>query len=179
MIVRNSALTLVSALPVYHLVQAETCQTFIESPSIPSSTAVALYSYSYCGGTLDITAYIENIDYDKIVEVYYTNAQNESTPLSVISLSYNESIVNTNWEYWSASAPVYVDGITELINITYAATDVNQFYSQQLGISVVASGNPTPSSASAPTPYATPSGLASDITTYPPPTALKPRCQRR
>ena len=166
MIVRKFGSSLLTLLTAFRHVHTQTCQTYIESSSIPTSTAVALYSYSYCGGTLDLTAYVENIDYDKIVDVYYTNAQNESTPLSVVSLSYNQSIVNTNWEYWSASAPVYVDGITELINITYAATDVNQFYSQQLGISVVSSGIPRPSPAGPPTPYATPSGLADDITTY-------------
>jgi glucoamylase len=166
MIIRNFGSIILSFLTVFHQVHAQTCQTFIESSSIPTSTAVELYSYSYCGGTLDLTAYVKNIDYNKIVEVHYTNAQNEFTPLSVISLSYNESIANTNWEYWSASTPVYVDGITELINITYAATDVNQFYSQQLGISVAPSGSPPPSSAAPPTPYATPSGLAEDITTY-------------
>ena len=166
MIVRNFRFSLLPALSIFYQVRSQTCQTFIESSSIPSSNAVALYSYSYCGGTLDLTAYVENIDYDKIVEVYYTNAQNEDTPLSVISLSYNESIANTNWEYWSASTPVYLDGITELINITYAATDVNLFYSQQLGISVVSSGSPPPSPPAPPTPYATPTGLADDITTY-------------
>lgn len=158
---------LAAALSFFSSVSAQgnTCNTFIEANSIPSS-GVSLYSYSYCGGTLNLTAYIENIDYDKIVEVYFTNAQNQSTPLSVIGLGYNSSILNTNWEYWSSSTSVYVDGITELINITYAATDVNQFYYQTLDIPVVASGNPPPSPAAPPTPYATPSGLANDITSY-------------
>lgn len=173
MFLRNCCLNFLAALTVFTSVvaQGSNCTTFVEADSIPSdATGVALYSYSYCGGTLNLTAYVENIDYDKIIEVYFTNAQNQSTPLSVIGLGYNSSIPNTNWEYWSSSTPVYVDGITELINITYAATDVDQFYYEVLNIAVVASGNPIPSAAAPPTPYATPSGLADDITTYLAPT---------
>lgn len=152
--------------PSYAL--AQTCQTTTEEDSVPSNgTEVALQSYSYCGGTLNVTVYIANLDYDKVVTLFYTNRQNESTPLAEISLGYESSIANTNYELWGASTPIYVDGITEFLNLTYQATDIGQTYVQQLGIAVVASGAPEPNTTVvAPQPYATPLGFSSDITAW-------------
>jgi len=170
MFLRSCCLGLLAIFSIFGAVNAQgsNCQTFIEANSIPDDSAgVALYSYSYCGGILNLTAYVANIDYDKIVQVYFANGQNESTPLSVIGLGFVEFVPgNDYWQFWSSSTSVYIDGITELINITYAATDINQFYYEILDIPVVATGNPIPPPATPPTPYATPKGLAVDITEY-------------
>lgn len=121
----------------------------------------------YCGGTLNVTVYIANLDYDKVVDLYYTNRQGESTPLSVVSLGYESSIgTNGLWELWGASTPVYIDGITELLNLTYAATDIGQTYYQVLNIPVNATGAPPPSPAAPPKPYASPTGFGDDITQW-------------
>lgn len=148
--------------------QNTTCQTVTEQSSVPanSSTEVALQSYSYCGGSLDLSVYVANLDYDKIVTLYYTNKQNLSTALSSISLSYQSSVSGTNYELWGADTPVYIDGITELLSLTYQATDIGETYSQQLNLVVTASGAAIPSASSAPKPYASPSGLSQDITTW-------------
>lgn len=146
---------------------AQHCETTtLESAAPASGTEAALQSFSYCGGTLEVSAYIANLDYDKLVTLYYTNRQNVSTPLSAVSLGYNSSITNTNFELWGASTPIYIDGITELLNLTFEATDLDQTYVQQLHIPVFASGSAAPSTASPLLPYATPSGLAQDISTW-------------
>ncbi|GAB7355611.1 hypothetical protein MBLNU459_g6337t2 [Dothideomycetes sp. NU459] len=131
---------------------------------IYNGTEVALSQYSYCGGSLNVTAYIANLDYDKIVTLYYTNRQNVSTPLAALSLGYLSTISGTNYELWGADVPVYVDGVTELLNLTYQATDIGETYVEQLDLTVVPSGAAPPGVAAAPVPYATPSGLSNDIT---------------
>lgn len=149
------------------------CTSFHQPPSTTDT---------YSAGTLNSTAYIEvchllcniltklipseNLDYDKIVTLYYTNAQGVSTPLSALGFGYYSSIPNTNWEIWGTSTPdVNLDGITTLLNITYMATDIGQTYVQQLNIPIVSSG-PVPTSASPPLPYASPTGFADDITQW-------------
>lgn len=107
--------------------------------------------------------YIANLCYNKAVNLYYTNRQGESTPLSVVSLGYVNSIANTNYETWGANTPVYVDGITELLNLTYQAIDIGQTSSQVLDLAVNASGTPAPSLPSPPKPYAMPKGFGNDI----------------
>lgn len=144
---------------------AQNCQTTSVETTVPANgTEVALSQYSYCGGSLNVTAYIANLDYNKVVTLYYTNRQNISTPLAAVSLGYLSSISGTAYELWGADTPVYIDGITELLNLTYAATDIGSTYVQQLDLAVVASGATIPSAAAAPAPYATPSGLSNDIT---------------
>lgn len=114
-----------------------------------------------------VQAYIANVNYNKIVNLYYTNRQNESTPLSVISLNYQSSIGSDGaWEFWGANTPVYIDGITELLNITYQATDIGETYHQILNIEVEATGAPEPSLPEPPAPYARPQGFGDDITAF-------------
>jgi len=157
-----------STLFTYYTASAQSCDTTTVTDDVPSDgTNVALQSYSYCGGYLSTTAYIANLDYDKIVTLYYTNGQNLSTPLSSVALGYNSSIANTNYELWGADVPVYVDGITELLNLTFQATDIGQTYSSYLELTVTASGAPAPNvTDQVPAPYVTLSGLAQDITTW-------------
>jgi glucoamylase len=108
------------------------------------------------------------VDYNKIVTLFYTDGSNKSTPLSSLTLSYNYDVDGSNgqWQYWASGTPVYIDGITELLNITYQAIDINKSYSQQLNIPVVATGEAAPAPQAAPVPYATPNGLSNDITTW-------------
>lgn len=113
-----------------------------------------------------LQAYIANVDYSKVVTLYYTNRQNQSTPLSVLSLDYQSSIGDGGWEYWSANTPIYVDGISQLLNLTYQATDIDQTYDQALDLPVHASGSAEPTLPSPPKPYASPSGFGDDITTF-------------
>ena len=111
------------------------------------------------------------MDYDKIVELYYTNADNVNTALTVIQLNYQESVPNTDWELWFASTPdVYLDGISSFTNLTYQATDVGQQFSQPLTQTVTASG-PAPTTSTIPAPYASPTGFASDIADWLSPTS--------
>lgn len=169
MLLRNVAAPLgglVAIYPSYSLAQNTACQTTTLQNSIPDDSNVALQSYSYCGGVLDISVYIANVNYNKKVTLYFTNRQNVSTFLTSVALGYNSSIENTNFEYWSASTPVYIDGITQLLNLTYQATDIGQTYVQQLNIPVEASGDAPPVPAAAPSPYATPSGFSDDITNW-------------
>lgn len=164
---RFSVALLATILPLSVFAQNTTCTTTTVQTTVPTNdTEVALQSYSYCGGDLNVTVYIANLDYDKAVTLYYTNRQNVSTALSSVSLSYESSISSTNYELWGASTAVYIDGITELLNLTYVATDIGETYTQQLDLAVVASGAAPPSAAAAPTPYATPSGLSDDITAF-------------
>lgn len=147
---------------------AQTCQTTtVQSTLPPNGTELALASYSYCGGNLNVTAYIANLDYDKVVTLYYTNQQGISTPLASIQLGYNLSVPDSNYELWGTYSPIYIDGISTLLNLTYEATDLGDTYVQQLnGTVVTASGAPIPSPAAPPAPYATPLGLGSDITAW-------------
>lgn len=60
-------------------------------------------------------------------------------------MNYQSSIGNDGkFEYWGANTPVYIDGITELLNLTYQATDIGQTYHQILNIEVEPSGEPEP-----------------------------------
>ncbi|KAK5161403.1 hypothetical protein LTS14_001199 [Recurvomyces mirabilis] len=146
----------------------QTCQTTTLTSSVPTNgTEVALGSYSYCGGTLNATAYIANLDYNKVVSLYYTNAQGQSTPLSVVTFGYSSSIgTDGSWELWTTSTPIYIDGITRLLNLTFQATDIGQTYTQTLNLPVNATGAAAPTLASPPAPYATPRGFGDDITTW-------------
>lgn len=145
----------------------QACQTTTLRSSVPTNgSELALQSFSYCGGTLNASAYIANLDYDKTVSLYYTNAQDVSTPLSVVQFGYSSSIGNGSWELWTTSTPVYIDGITELLNLTYQATDIGETYVQILDLPVNASGPAAPTLPSPPKPYATPKGFGSDITSW-------------
>ncbi|KAF2157282.1 glycoside hydrolase family 15 protein [Myriangium duriaei CBS 260.36] len=150
-----------------NLCSAQQCQPNVVNPTLPTNgQEVVLQSYSYCGGFLNATVYIANLDYDKLVTLYYTTRQNVSTPLSALSLGYISSIPNTTYEYWGSATSIYVDGISELLNLTYQATDIGKTYSQDLNINVVASGAPEPTLPGPPAPYASPSGLQDDITSW-------------
>ena len=67
---------------------------------------------------------------------------------------------------WNTSTPLYIDGITELLNLTYQATDIGKTYVQILNLPVNASGAAAPTLAAPPKPYARPRGLAADITNW-------------
>ncbi|KAG9658439.1 glucoamylase precursor, partial [Aureobasidium melanogenum] len=169
MLLRNAATPLGALLafcPSSSSAQNIPCQTTTVQASVPNNTNVALHSYSYCGGNLDVSVYIANVNYNKVVTLYYTDSQGVSTPLTSVSLGYNSSISNTNYEFWSANTPVYLDGITELLNLTYQATDIGQTYVQQLQLAVKPSGDAPPAPAAIPSPYATPSGFSDDITAW-------------
>lgn len=155
-------------LPLAVFAQNTTCETSTVQSSVPTDniTEVALSTYSYCGGSLNVSVFIANLDYNKAVTLYYTNRQNQSTALSSVSLGYLSSISDTNFELWGANTPIYIDGITELLNLTYQATDIGETYTQILNLPVEASGTAAPSTAAAPSPYATPSGLSTDITDW-------------
>ena len=85
--------TLLSALAFASTVFGQACQTTTLLTSPPSNgTELALASYSYCGGTFNGTAYIANLDYNKVVSLYYTNAQGQSTPLSVVNFGYSSGV---------------------------------------------------------------------------------------
>ncbi len=175
-----------AGLSVLGRVFGQDCEVHTLRNSVPTNRKVALQSYSYCGGTLDVTVrvircrtpdsqrlistikvYTANVNYNKIVELYYTNRQNESTPLAVVSLNYQSSIgTDGKWEYWGANTPVYTDGITELLNLTYQATDIGQTYHQILNIEVEPSGKPEPTLPKPPAPYARPQGFSNDITKF-------------
>nr|OQO21361.1 hypothetical protein B0A51_11978 [Rachicladosporium sp. CCFEE 5018] len=148
-------------------VYAQTCQVTAVATTPPATgTGVELSSYSYCGGSLNVSVFIENVNYNKVVSLYYTNAQNQSTPLSVISLGYQNSIADTNYETWGANTPVYIDGVTELLNLTYQAVDIGKTYTQILDLAVTASGAPAPTLPSPPKPYATPNDFQNTITKW-------------
>ena len=106
------------------------------------------------------------MNYNKIVQLYYTNADDVNTALTVINLGYQSSVPDRNWEVWFASTPqVNLDGITHLTNLTYQALDIGQTYSSQLGQSVTPSG-PAPTPTTIPAPYASPTGFSQDISDW-------------
>lgn len=111
---------------------------------------------------------MQNLAFNKVVNLYYTNRQDESNPLTVVALAYEYDVDNTDggWEMWNAKDALYVDGITKFLNLTYEDSDNGQTYVQQLNRPVHASGRPEPSLPSPPAPYATPSGFSDDITKY-------------
>ena len=85
--------TMLSALAFASTVFGQTCLTTTLQTSPPSNgSKLALASYSYCGGNFNGSAYIANLDYDKMVSLYYTNAQGLSTPLAVVNFGYSSSI---------------------------------------------------------------------------------------
>ncbi|KAI5210793.1 glucoamylase precursor [Aureobasidium subglaciale] len=157
---------LLALYPSSSIAQNTPCQTTTVQAAVPSNTNVALRSYSYCGGSLDVSVYIANVNYNKVVTLYYSDSQGVSTPLTSVALGYNSSIPDTNYEFWSANTPVYLDGITQLLNLTYQAKDIGQTYVQQLQLTVKASGSAPPAPAAIPSPYATPSGFSDDITAW-------------
>lgn len=100
------------------------------------------------------------------MQLFYTNADGDATALTVIQLSYQSDVANTNFEIWGANTPnVYLDGISKITNITFQATDTGQTFNQQLNLAITASGS-TPTTSSIPAPYATPTGFSDDISTY-------------
>ena len=85
--------TLASALAFASTALGQACQTTTLTTSLPSNgTELALRSYSYCGGIFNASAYIANLDYNKIVSLYSTNAQGQSTPLSVDNFGYSNGV---------------------------------------------------------------------------------------
>ncbi|TKX20854.1 glucoamylase-like protein [Elsinoe australis] len=146
---------------------AQECQINTVTDTVPTNNEeVVLQSYSYCGGSLNATVFIANLNYDKIVTLFYTDRRNVSTPLTSLSLGYRSSISDTNYEYWGSNAPIYLDGVSELLNLTYQAINIGQTFVQPLNIQVEASGAPEPTQPGPPAPYASPSGLADDITEW-------------
>ncbi|KAK5130281.1 hypothetical protein LTR08_002241 [Meristemomyces frigidus] len=159
---------LISALALAGTAFGQACQTTTLQTSLPSNgSEVVLRSYSYCGGIFNGSAYIANLDYNKVVSLAYTNAQGQSTPLSVVNFGYASGVGNgSQWEVWNTSTSLYIDGITELLNLTFQATDIGETYVQTLNLPVNASGAPAPTLPSPPAPYATPKGFGNDITSW-------------
>lgn len=103
----------------------------------------------------------------RVVTLYYDNANGDSTPLSAVQLGYQESIANTNYEFWTSSTPyINLDGIKSLLNLTFQATDIGQTYVQNLSNITVKTSGPKPSTSTIPAPYATPTGFGKDITNF-------------
>lgn len=159
--------TLAAGIALTNLAYAQTCNITSLQPDVPAPNGpnVTLKSFSYCGGNLNVSAYVSNLDYNKVVTLYYKNAQGQSTPLSSVALGYDSSVAN-NYELWTSTSSAWVDGISQLLNITYQATDLGLTYTQQLGQSVTASGKPAPTLPSPPKPYASPRGFSNDITNF-------------
>lgn len=107
------------------------------------------------------------MSYSKLLNVYYTDAEGEATPLTVIPLGYGSDVSGSaGWENWFASVPyVYLDGISQIVNVTYQNTDAGTTYTATPNVSVVASG-PTPTTSTIPAAYASPTGFAADIDSY-------------
>ncbi|KZF26424.1 glycoside hydrolase family 15 protein [Xylona heveae TC161] len=148
---------------------AQNCVNETITAAIPTDASIALQSYSYCGGNLSVVAYVKNVDYDKIVTLYWTNADGVSTPLNAFTLGFqSQANPDWSWELWGASGSLYPDGITSFVNITYQALDVGQTYVQQLGQKVIATGAAIPNSPQPPvyTAYATPKFFSDDITQW-------------
>ncbi|KAF3912754.1 Glucoamylase [Dactylellina cionopaga] len=143
------------------------CETVTTQGNIPDYP-VALQQYSYCGGYLNVSAWIQNVNYNKVVQLYYADAAGRVSPLNAISLGWVRMADGTNngWEYWAAQTPVFIDGVSKLINITYDALDVHQQFIQTLNIEVEPSGPPAPPPPPEPVPYAKPQGFSSDISDY-------------
>lgn len=103
----------------------QSCNTTTLQINVPTNgDNVVLSTYSYCGGTLNTTALINNLAYNKQVTLYYTDREGNGTPLSLIGLGYEGSINGTNYELWSSSSPAYVDGVQELLNLTIVYSDL-------------------------------------------------------
>lgn len=164
--------------------------TTLSSSPPDSNTFVALKNFSICDGNLSATvcipapaagevktgpitnghrlqAYVANLDYDKIVTLYYTNDDDESTRLGGMELSYVSSLGSDGyWQYWSVNGPVFMTGIYELLNITYQATDIGKTYYELLNIKVGPYIGPTPELFDLLPPYTTFEGFAEDIDQY-------------
>jgi len=155
-------------LGLFTLLFTPTCQLTTVQSNVPApKTNVALQSWSYCGGYLNVTAFVANTHFNKAVTLSYSNAQNVSTPVTSVALSYRSSILGTNYECWSGYFPVYTDGITGLLRLEFQDIDSGQTYFQPLAINVVPSGAPAPKyTPSIPAPYAAPTGFADDITDW-------------
>lgn len=148
---------------------ANSCHTFTIADSPPDNNALALNSYSYCGGYLSASAFIKNLDYNKIVTLYWTDSYNKSTPLNEATMDYVKFVDDSqSWELWSLNVSTIPGGVNVLLNITFEATDIGETYSQELNIQVEATGAPipTPQIPKIYTPYAAPSGFSDDITCW-------------
>lgn len=116
---------LATSVLLLNLAQGQDCQTTTLQDSVPTNgDNVLLSTYSYCGGTLNTTAYINNLAYNKQVTLYYTDREGNSTPLSSVGLGYQSGVDGTNYELWSSSSPAYVDGVQQLLNLTYVVVDL-------------------------------------------------------
>ncbi|KAK6341442.1 glycoside hydrolase 15 protein [Orbilia brochopaga] len=147
--------------------QGSSCDVITTQGNIPNYP-IALQEYSYCGGYLNVSAWVQNLDYDKVIQLYYADSTGKVTPLSIVSLGWSHMAEGTNngWEYWTAQTPLYLDGVTKLVNLTYHALDINQQFAQSLNLKVVPSGPPPPAPPPEPVPYAQPQGFSSDISDY-------------
>jgi len=141
--------------------------TNLRSSPPDNNTFVGLKNFSICDGNLSATAYVANLDYDKVVTLYYTNYQDQDTRLGGMELSYESSIGSDGyWQYWSVNGPVFMTGIAELLNITYQATDIGKTYFELLNIKVGPYIGPTPELFDLLPPYTTFEGFAKDIDHY-------------
>ena len=160
---------LVAAILLVPVVSQACSTTSAQGPIPTGDINVALHTYSYCGGNLQVQAYIANVNYNKVVRLNYADASGYSNPRTYLSLGYEKSVDDTDgfWEFWGVSGPVSLGGVSRLLNLTYQAVDIERFYSQTLNLPVERSGKPPPSRDDGlPDPYATPSGYSADITTW-------------
>ncbi|KAI9670683.1 MAG: glycoside hydrolase 15 protein [Alyxoria varia] len=144
------------------------CKTYTLAKGPPDTgRGVALHTYSFCGGTLNISAYVENTNYNKLVTLFYLNALSKSTPRTCLPLRYSSPpSPPSTYELWATSNhEIYIEGISTLTNLTYTDLDADRTYVQNLsGIKVIPSGATPPEvDNKVPKPYATPTGFSADI----------------
>lgn len=100
--VRRLLTSALSGLAFVATAWSQACETNTLQSTVPGDgTEIALGNYSYCGGTFNASAYVANVNFNKVVTLFYTNRQNESTPLSSLTFGYSSSIENGDWELWT------------------------------------------------------------------------------
>ncbi|CCH42734.1 Glucoamylase [Wickerhamomyces ciferrii] len=135
----------------------------IENPiELNDTNHVQLASYNYTSGTFNAEFFVHNDGYDKTVFLYYTNKDEQSTPLTALAASHAEGLED-DWELWTTSTKIFQEeGLDTLLNVTFNSINTGDVYSQQLNIKVEQT-DPQEDSESAPEPKIQPSGLGEDI----------------
>lgn len=143
------------------------CHPVITKPEVDDDIkGIQLHSYSYCGGILNATAFVQNTSYRKEITLYFSNRLNITNPLTTLALRYHSDVPDTKYEYWNAAESIYLDGVDRLLNLTYHAADKRETFTQILNIDVTPSGKKEPRPPTPPKPYASPMGLQKDITQF-------------
>ncbi|KAI9315487.1 glucoamylase glam [Dichotomocladium elegans] len=131
-------------------------------------TQVKLEAYTYSDSIFSGRIFVQNIDYTKIVTVYWSDASNKwDSSKYYTEAAYTHSIPGTNYEYWDFSATIGPSGIKQFY-ISYQVRGVT-YYDNNGGYGVnydVISSPPTTSDATT-IPTTTTSAIPSSTTTIP------------